>query len=204
MPRTAEPLRRSLGPAGRGYKDYTAVFSNGRRMRISATPSRRYADLVGPDRVGLYRLIGSVVTPGMRVLDLAGGTGDGPEWLASRVGPSGGVVSLERDAESVRYARRRYHVSHISHEIDEGWALSGEADGAFDAVVLVDPAPRPPQIARLLAEAARLVGPGGAVAIALPSRDADLARVARELLAAGSLAEESTDGGWRMIMRAEG
>ena len=55
--------------------------------------------------------------------------------LAARVGPSGAVVALDPDHESIRYARRRYTDSNIAWEIGGIGSLEGELDGSFDVVI---------------------------------------------------------------------
>ncbi|MEO0483222.1 MAG: class I SAM-dependent methyltransferase [Planctomycetota bacterium] len=188
--RSNESLRRALAPAGRGYKDYDVRFPNGARLSIRATPMRPYADLVGTLRVDVYERLARDVVPGQRVLDARSSTGAGAHLLASRVGPSGAVVALETDRESVRFARRRYPALHVAQELASIEALSGELDHAFDAVFAVDPPlqPKPETPANqgpvsrgaapfdahaaehavnYLAELWRLVAPGGRLAVAV-------------------------------------
>jgi SAM-dependent methyltransferase len=157
--RSSEPLRHALSKRGPGRKDYDVRFPSGQAMRISATAQREYADLVSPGLMPLYERAGEALTPGLRVLVLSGGTGYAGHWVAQRVGPSGAVVSLEEDEESVAYARRRYPVSNVAFETGDHRSLSGEVDGAFDAVLAIG---TPPAGRReRLAEAWRLVGPHG-------------------------------------------
>ena len=142
------------------------------RMRIRCTPVRIYHDLTpGAARLDVYSRLCERVRPGDRVLELGGGTGAGAAWLAERVGPYGAVVSLETDTESVRFARRRY--TNIPVSFEQGWAesLAGEVDGAFDAVIVIDPRAdhgvRPaPAASQLIDTLWRLVRPGGMLAMA--------------------------------------
>tara|TARA_R110002111_G_scaffold52086_3_gene90980 strand:+ start:197 stop:631 length:435 start_codon:yes stop_codon:yes gene_type:complete len=58
--------------------------------------------------------------------------------LGGFVGPSGGVVAVHRDGESIRFARQRWRCDHLAFEL--GWieTLEGELDGSFDVAVAVD------------------------------------------------------------------
>jgi tRNA/tmRNA/rRNA uracil-C5-methylase (TrmA/RlmC/RlmD family) len=81
--------------------------------------------------------------PGEQALDLYSGVGLLTLPLATRVGPTGSVVSVESDARAVRDARRNLH-DHPQVRIEQGrtervlGALAGELGGA-DVVVLDPP-----------------------------------------------------------------
>jgi len=167
--RTAEPLRHALSRKGSGAKEYDAHFSEGPPLRIHATARRIYADLAGPRLLSHFQSASEWLTPGMRVLLLEGGTGYAAEWVADRVGPSGAVVSLDRDEESVVFARRRYHLPHVAYELGGLETLSGETDGAFDAVFAVDALDRTGDLPRVLGELWRVVGEDGWLLIAAPT-----------------------------------
>lgn len=170
--RTTEPLHRALSERGPGHKDYDALFSDAPPMRIRCSATRRYADILGPRLLEPYRLADPFVRPGMRVLDPRAETGFGAAALAERVGPSGAVVALDPDHESVRFARRRYALPNVSFEIGGVESLAGELDGAFDVIVAVD-ALRvgPPEGAdhhRVLEELWRVLAPGGPLVVVQP------------------------------------
>lgn len=171
--RTSEPLRRALSRRGSGQKDFDAVFPGGRSMRIRATMWREYADLVGPRLASVYGVVEHLARPGMRVLDAGAGTGYGAAWLLGRVGPSGAVVALERDRESVRYAQARYPAPNVAFEC--GWleSLSGETDGSFDGVICCDAIRTGDDERRALTELWRLVAPGGWLLVAVPGPAGD-------------------------------
>lgn len=205
--RTGEPLRRALGPTGRGSKEYDVRFPTGERMRIRATARRVYADIAGALRLGLYRKLDETARPGMRVLDLSSGTGAGAAWLSERVGPSGAVVALEEDGEGVRFARRRYPAGNIAFEVLEERSLEGEPDGAFDGIVLIENpgtlSDRPEVLRARTTEIPRLVRPGGWVylAAAAPSDTLreEIAALARRLNAETPDPEEDGRGiGWTL------
>lgn len=206
--RTGEPLRRALGPTGRGSKEYDVRFPTGERMRIRATARRVYADIAGSARLGLYQKLAETARPGMRVLDLSSGTGAGAAWLSQRVGPSGAVVALEEDGEAVRFARRRYPWENIAFEILEQRSLEGEPDGAFDGIVLIENPGTLDDRNELLrartTEIPRLVRPGGWVhlAAAAPSETLreEISMLARRLGAEAPEADEVGPGaGWTLF-----
>lgn len=165
--RTADPLRRALSRGGDGVKEYDVRFPSSAglkrtTMRIRCTKDRMYADVGPTRRPGLYRALGGRVRPGMRVFELGCSTGAGASMLSGLVGPSGGVVCVDRDRESIRYARLRYRGGPVGFEI--GWveSLGGELDGAFDVVIGVDALTgENGGDALVLAELWRVVGPGG-------------------------------------------
>lgn len=163
-----EPLGRALSRKGKGHKGFIVTFRDRARMKIRCTPNRAYADITGPVLLERYRTVEDSIHPGMRVLDFGCGTGYTADWLARRVGPSGAVVALEPDSESIRFASRRYDPPNIAWESGSADALAGETDGAFDAVLVVcsirddnDPA--------LLAELWRLVTPNGWMLVSAPT-----------------------------------
>ncbi len=134
--RSRVSLERSLGPRGRGVKSYEVRFPAGRPMTIHATETRRFADLMPMPAIASLRRAKRFIRPGARVLVLGSGTGAAAHLVASWTGPHGGVVALEHDHESVRFARRRYAPPSTSLERGGPELLAGEMDGAFDAVVI--------------------------------------------------------------------
>jgi SAM-dependent methyltransferase len=162
--RRPETLPRALGRYGRALHVYEVRFPSGTAMRIRATHRRTYDDLSGPDRITLYQMADELLRPGMRVLDLAAGTGAPAAWIARRTGPSGAVVALERDTESLRFARRRYGADArvpLSFELGHLAALSGETDNSFDAAFAVHAVRTRDDGARVFRELRRVIAPGG-------------------------------------------
>ena len=169
-------LRRALDDAGSGVKEYEVRFPMPRGelnsaqhphredMRIRFTRRRQYADLGHDPRVRFVRSLRGLVRPGQRVLELGCGTGASSARLAAEVGPSGGVIAINRDGESVRFARQRYRADHLAFEL--GWldSLNGELDGSFDIVLAVDlfrDAADDPSRSRTISEVWRVLSPGG-------------------------------------------
>lgn len=176
--RSGVSLRRALSEVGAGVKEYDVRFPLPGRamsstqyphremMHIRFTRMRQYADLGHDPRVRFVQSLRDVVRPGQRVLELGCGTGASSGLLASGVGPSGAVVAVNRDGESIRFARQRYRVDHLAFEL--GWieTLTGELDCSFDVVVCVDlyrDAPDDPSKARAIAELWRVLGAGGSM-----------------------------------------
>ncbi|MCW5755387.1 MAG: class I SAM-dependent methyltransferase [Phycisphaeraceae bacterium] len=170
--RTAEPLRRALGARGRGFKEYDVTFADGDVMRIRATRERFYPDLISQRIPPLGRLIEVLVRPGMRVLQIGAGTGQTAAWIALCAGASGSVVALERDGESVRFARRRFQGANIAFEVAGVEALTGELDGAFDGVLAASGVESPLELWRVVVPGGWLLAGdalAGALRDALPS-----------------------------------
>lgn len=170
--RTREPLSRALAPTGEGMKEYEVRFPGPDApapMTIRFTRARRYADLAASARLPLYRALDQIIRPGQRVFELGCGVGEGAALLADLVGPSGGVVAVGSDPESIRYARRRYRSPVLGYEHGGAETLAGELDGSFDTVLMSDaPAAlteEPGARRDLLAELWRVVAPGGALLI---------------------------------------
>ena len=128
------PLHQAMSPRGSGIKEFVVRFPAGQgRMRIRCTRERIFADLFTDPRLPACEHALARLRPGMRVLEIGCGTGSGSARIAQAVGPSGGVVALNKDRESIRFARRRYRFDHLAFEIGSIETLGGELDGAFDA-----------------------------------------------------------------------
>jgi demethylmenaquinone methyltransferase/2-methoxy-6-polyprenyl-1,4-benzoquinol methylase len=138
------------------------------------------------DRIAsLYDLMNSVMTaglhhrwrrraadlaalgPGDRALDVATGTGDLAIELARRVGPRGEVVGVDFSEPMLERARAKAlgpEAPGVRFEWGDALALSF-ADGAFDAATVGFGARNFSDLARGLAEMARVVRPGGHVVV---------------------------------------
>lgn len=166
--RGRESLRRALSSRGSGVKEYDVEFPDGKRTRIRCTPDRLYADLSGPLLYPAYLACDPLIRPGMRLLDASCATGYGAAWLAERVGPSGAIVALDRDLESIRYARLRYPLGNVSFEPGGIESVMGEADGAFAGVFACGVPLRGQDAARVVSEWWRLIAPGGWLLVVAP------------------------------------
>ena len=130
----------------------------------------RQSAALAPESDAQFEKIG--IKPGERVVDLGCGPGDVLSLLSKRVGPTGLVLGIERDAHFASLARR-YVAEHALSQVEvrEGDAYNtglprASFDGAHMRLVLVN-VPEPERIVR---EMVSLVRPGGWVA----SFEADL------------------------------
>lgn len=190
--RSGISIKRALSEHGPGLKKYDVRFpridSDGRRgMRIRYTASRLYGDVGHDPRTVLYGQFINDITPGQRVLEIGCGTGSGSARLIEAVGPSGGVVAIDRDGQSIRFARQRHQSNHASFELDWIQSLNGETDDAFHAVIAVDPlegTETAPERARAASDIARVLHPGGMLVLIALSHD-ELHSIVEEFLAGG-------------------
>lgn len=166
--RTTEPLHRALSERGTGHKDFDVLFPGAAPLRVRCTPQRQYADIAGRHILAPYELADRIIRPGMRVLDIRCSTGFGAAHLAELVGPSGAVVAIDTDHESVRYARRRYDTANISFELGAVDSIGGELDGAFDAVIAVNLLRSTQEAPALVASLWRVLAPGGPMLLVQP------------------------------------
>jgi len=151
--------------------------------RLEAAQVRSMFDGVA----GVYDLVNTVMTaglhhrwraraadlahvgPGDRVLDVATGTGDLALELARRVGPDGEVIGS--DFSEVMLARARVKAEAATSDaarprFEWGDALAlPYADGSFDAATVGFGARNFSDLAKGLAEMARVVRPGGRVVV---------------------------------------
>ncbi len=153
---------------GTGVKEYAVEFSDGGRMRITCTRVRVYADLTDPPALSALTAAEPLARPGMRALVLGGGTGWAGARLSRVVGPSGAVVSLSDDEESVRFAQRRYRLGNVAFERGGVESLRGETDGAFGLVILMDDGLGAGSRETPLGELWRLVAAPGALVVIQP------------------------------------
>ena len=107
--------------------------------------------------------------PGERVLDLGSGSGTDSFAVAALVGPSGRVVGVDFTAEQLAKARRLAADAGLAHvEFREGRieSLPGIDDDSVDCVISNGVINLAPDKDRVFAEVARVLRPGGRLAIA--------------------------------------
>jgi arsenite methyltransferase len=107
--------------------------------------------------------------PGERVIDLGSGSGTDSFAAAALVGSSGRVVGVDFTAEQLAKARRLAAAAGLGQvEFREGRieALAGVDGESFDCVISNGVINLSPEKHRVFAEAARVLRPGGRLAIA--------------------------------------
>lgn len=131
----------------------------------------------GKQLVGLLQL-----QPGQRVLDVGCGTGLLGAWVAQQVAPTGTVVGVDPLPLRVALAARKH--ARLQAQVGRAEDLSAFADASFDAVYLNSVLHWVPDQPRALAEAARVLRPGGRIAVnsADAQRPHDSHKLLREVL----------------------
>lgn len=147
----------SEAPAGSG--DYPIERRAGEVERL-----RTQSDALAADTEAMLERIG--VRPGWRCLDLGCGPGGITGALAARVGPDGEVLGLDFDAEFVAIAREGAPAN-TSFMTGNAYA-TGLRAASFDLVHTRFLAGTAGDPEGLIAEALRLVRPGGVVAMQEP------------------------------------
>lgn len=149
-----------------------------------------WAERLEPQQTGLNRPLveAAGIPPGARVLDLASGTGEPALSIAALVGPRGRVAATDLVPEMLAGARRRAAakgLANIAFAVADMQALPF-ADGAFERVTCRLGLMYVPEPARALAEARRVLVPGGRAAFLVWGRleENDQFRVLEEVLGA--------------------
>jgi arsenite methyltransferase len=129
---------------------------------LDRIPAEALASFAG---VG-YALDLAELTPGKRVLDLGSGSGTDSFAAALLVGPSGQVTGVDMtDEQRAKADGLREGAAHIRF-VDGRLEDLPFADASFDVVISNGVVNLCPDKARVFAEAARVLGPGGRLAIA--------------------------------------
>src|SRR6266511_2745220 len=133
---------------------------------LDAVPAEALASFAG---VG-YALDLAGLTPGARVLDLGSGSGTDSFAAAHLVGPTGQVTGIDMtDEQRAKADRLRGDATHIRF-VDGRLEDLPFDDGAFDVVISNGVVNLCPDKARVFAEAARVLAPGGRLGNRLPRR----------------------------------
>ena len=107
------------------------------------------------------------VAPGIRVLDIATGTGLSAAAALAAVGPTGHVAAADASSEMAEKARERLgNAPNASVSVEDGQALSF-ADSSFDVVLCNLGLMFFPDPVRGLSEFRRVLRPGGRVAVSV-------------------------------------
>jgi len=164
MQTTAADVTRTQPTAG-----YALGYTKAEQERLI-----RQAAVIAPITERFFREAG--IGPGQRVVDLGSGMGDVAMLVAGLVGPSGEVVSIERDARSIARAKARVAAAGLRNvHFFNTDVNSIAADEPFDAAVgrfILMYLPDPVSVLRSVGE---LVRPDGAIAFQEPSWAAMLA-----------------------------
>jgi arsenite methyltransferase len=129
---------------------------------LDAVPVEALASFAG---VG-YALDLARLIPGARVLDLGSGSGTDSFAAAALVGPTGQVTGIDMtDEQRAKADRLRGDAAHIRFVPGRLEDLPFD-DGAFDVVISNGVVNLCPDKARVFAEAARVLAPGGRLAVA--------------------------------------
>lgn len=124
-------------------------------MRLEALYAT--ADVVAQRRATLRKL---ALTPGCSVLDVGSGPGFLCESMADAVGPAGRVVGVDIATQLVERAKRRNDRAWLSYKVGDAVGLD-ERDAIFDVVACTQVAEYVPDVDRAIAEAHRVLRPGG-------------------------------------------
>jgi ubiquinone/menaquinone biosynthesis C-methylase UbiE len=103
------------------------------------------------------------VERGLRVLDVGCGTGRLAHWIAARVGPTGSAIGIDPVAQRVDVARARGGTA--TFELGQAEDLGAFADSSFDVVCMSSVLHWVSDKARALAEAHRVLRPGGRLGV---------------------------------------
>src|SRR2546430_7746721 len=129
---------------------------------LDAVPAEALASFAG---VG-YALDLAGLTPGTRVLDLGSGSGTDSFAAAHLVGPPGQVTGIDMtDDQRAKADRLRTGAAHIRF-VDGRLEDLPFDDASFDGVISNGVVNLCPDKARVFAEAARVLAPGGRLAVA--------------------------------------
>jgi len=132
-------------------------------MKFTQDTARRlealYAttDVVAQRRDTLAKLS---LAPGESVIDIGSGPGFLCESMADIVGPSGRVLGIDLSPDLVDLTSRRNHRAWLSYRVGDATSLN-EPDATFDVATCTQVAEYIPDVDHAIAEAIRVLKPGG-------------------------------------------
>lgn len=139
----------------------------------------------------LYERVAQHHVEGKRVLEVGCGRGGGTAFLRRSLGARD-VTGVDLTASSIRWCKK--HCSEPDVRFAVGDAENLElADSCFDAVVNVESSHNYPHVDRFLAEAHRVLRPGGLLLLADFRPTPDIAGLAQKIAAAGFVVDEDVD-----------
>jgi demethylmenaquinone methyltransferase/2-methoxy-6-polyprenyl-1,4-benzoquinol methylase len=153
-----------------GYETVAEADKAGRVRGVFASVARRYDLMNDAMSFGVHRLWKDAMLdwlapwPGMRLLDVAGGTGDIAFRFLARVGGQGHATVLDASEEMLAAGRQRREAARYAGALD--W-VAGDAmalpfpDAGFDAYTISFGIRNVTRIEDALAEAFRVLRPGG-------------------------------------------
>jgi 2-polyprenyl-6-hydroxyphenyl methylase/3-demethylubiquinone-9 3-methyltransferase len=142
-----------LGPRWYEAEDDPVALLRAESRLIGPWVAERMARLTRPARPTKIR----GAPEALRVLDVGCGGG----FLSNRLAREGhAVTGVDRSASSLHVARRYDATGRVAYSVADALALPF-ADGAFDVVAAMDFLEHVEQPARVVAEAARVLAPGG-------------------------------------------
>jgi demethylmenaquinone methyltransferase/2-methoxy-6-polyprenyl-1,4-benzoquinol methylase len=153
-----------------GYETVAEADKAGRVHGVFASVARRYDLMNDAMSLGVHRLWKDAMLdwlapwPGMRLLDVAGGTGDIAFRFLARVGGRGHVTVLDASEDMLAAGRQRREAARYPGALD--W-VAGDAmalpfpDAGFDAYTISFGIRNVTRIEDALAEAFRVLRPGG-------------------------------------------
>lgn len=100
------------------------------------------------------------LTPGERVLDIGCGPGFLCESVAEIVGHKGAVVGIDISADLIALCNKRRSAAWLSYSVSDATRIE-QADASFDVAVCMQVVEYVPDADRVLAEAFRVLKPGG-------------------------------------------
>jgi arsenite methyltransferase len=111
------------------------------------------------------------LSPGERVLDVGCGPGFLCESMAATVGGGGAVIGIDISNDLIALCRSRNPPPSLSYAVGDATQIA-EPDASFDVVVSTQVAEYVPDVDRVLAEAFRVLKPGGRAVLVATDWDA--------------------------------